>query len=358
VDFFSSYGHGGNLAVPLTAMNQGNVMHETGLHRREFVAKGFLFAGAAGVAVSALTSTAAGTQTAPRPIRRSERYDDSFIFERKPFKWPGGNTLAVWFAPNVEVWQYDQAAGAAITPNATNHVPDVFNYAWREYGMRVGLWRIADVFDAASVKATIALNAQVCDVYPKAIEEMKRRRWEFMGHGTTNSTNLAVFYNEPEREREIIRSILTTIEQATGKRPRGWLGSGLVETYNTLDILATEDVIYCGDWNNDDQPVPMRVKSGRMFGLPYCNEINDIGVYLRKGWTGEQYLRSVTDQFDTLYADSRKQPRVMGVPLHPMISGQPLRIKYLDRAIAYMKRHQGVWFATGSEIIDAYQSAI
>ena len=331
-------------------------MHKTGQDRRQFVAEGLLLAGAAGIAASGVASGAALAQTAPRPIRRSERYDDSFIFERKPFKWPGNKTLAVWFAPNVEVWHYDSAVGAAITPNPTNHVPDVFNYAWREYGMRVGLWRLADVFDEAGVKATVALNAQVCDVYPKAMDEMKRRGWEFMGHGTTNSTNLAAFDQQPDQERDAIRNILRTIEQASGKRPRGWLGSGLIETYNTLDILAAEGVNYCGDWNNDDQPVPMKVKSGKMFGIPYCNEINDLGVYLRKGWTGEQYLRSVIDQFDTLYAESRKQPRVLGVPLHPMISGQPLRIKYLQLAIAHMKEHQGVWFATGSEIIDAYQA--
>jgi allantoinase len=331
-------------------------MRKTGQDRRQLLAKGLLLAGAAGMAASGLASGAARAQTAPRPIRRSERYDDSFIFERKPFTWPGNNTLAVWFAPNVEVWHYDSAVGAGITPNPTNHVPDVFNYAWREYGMRVGLWRLADVFDEAGVKATVALNAQVCDVYPKAMDEMKRRGWEFMGHGTTNSTNLAGFDQQPDQERDAIRNILKTIEQASGKRPRGWLGSGLVETYNTLDILAAEGVIYCGDWNNDDQPVPIKVKSGKMFGIPYCNEINDIGVYLRKGWTGEQYLLSVIDQFDTLYADSRRQPRVLGVPLHPMISGQPLRIKYLQRAIAHMKEHQGVWFATGSEIIDAYQA--
>jgi allantoinase len=322
-------------------------------HRRDFLAGGFVLAGAAGLATSGLRTDRAVAQTAPRPIRRSERYDDSFISERKPFKWPGDATLAVWFAPNVEVWQYDSAFGVGITPNPTNYVPDVFNYAWREYGMRVGLWRLADVFDAAGVKATVALNSQVCEVYPKAVEEMKKRGWEFMGHGTTNSNTLAGL--DPQVERDAIRSILKTIEQATGRRPRGWLGAGLIETYNTLDILAEEGVIYCGDWNNDDQPVAMKVKSGKMFGVPYCNEINDIPSYIRKGWTGEQYLRSVIDQFDVLYADSRKQPRVMGIPLHPMISGQPLRIKYLEKAIAHMKEHQGVWFTTGSEIVDAYQ---
>src|SRR5579871_3520925 len=261
-------------------------MGNSGHDRREFIAKGLCLIGAAGPLTSALAPRGALAQSPPRPIRRSERYDDSFITERKPFKWPGNNTLAVWFAPNVEVWQYDSAFGVGITPNPTNYVPDVFNYAWREYGVRVGLWRFADVFDEAGVKATVALNSQVCDVHPKAIEEMKKRGWEFMGHGTTNSTSLAGL--NPEAERDTIAGILKTIEQATGKRPRGWLGSGLVETYNTLDILAEEGVIYCGDWNNDDQPYRMKVKSGKMFGIPYCNEINDIPTSLSSDRAGRR----------------------------------------------------------------------
>jgi peptidoglycan/xylan/chitin deacetylase (PgdA/CDA1 family) len=269
--------------------------------------------------------------------------------------WPSNKTLAIWIAPNVEVWDYDSPEGQSVSPNLRKIVPDVVNYAWREYGLRVGLWRIADVLDAAGIRATIALNSLVCEHYPKAIDEMKKRGWEFMGHGTTNSESLAGL--TLEKEKETIRTVLKTIEQSTGRRPQGWLGSGLAETYDTLDILAEEGVVYCGDWNNDDQPYPMKVKSGKLFSIPYCMEINDIPLYMRKGYTGEQYYRSVIDQFETLYADSEKQPRVMGIPLHPMISGQPLRIKYLQRAIAEMKRHDRVWFATGGEIIDAYQQA-
>ena len=183
-------------------------MQSIGHDRREFIAKSFCLAGGASLAAFGLRPAAAQAQTTPPPIRRSERYDDSFITERKPFKWPGNNTLAVWFAPNVEVWHYDSAFGVGISPNPTNYLPDVFNYAWREYGMRVGLWRLADVFDAAGVKATVALNSQVCEVFPKAIEEMKKRGWEFMGHGTTNSTNLAGL--NPEQERDTIRGILKT----------------------------------------------------------------------------------------------------------------------------------------------------
>jgi allantoinase len=294
-------------------------------------------------------------QTIGKPMRRADRYEDTFIFERKPFAWPGNKTLAVWIAPNVEVWHYDSPAGTGVSPNVGNIVPDVINYAWREYGMRVGLWRIADVLDAAGVKASVALNSAVCETFPKAIDEMKKRGWEFMGHGITNSERLAGL--NLEKEREVIQNVLKTIEQSTGRRPRGWLGVGLTETNNTLDILAEEGVNFCGDWNNDDQPYPMKVKKGKLFSIPYCMEINDIPLFIRKGYTGEQYYRSVIDQFDTLYADSKKQPRVMGIPLHPMIIGQPLRIKYLQRAVAHIKKHDRVWFATGSEIIDAYQRA-
>jgi len=323
--------------------------------RRKFLRSGLLLGGAAGLAASGLVSGAAFAQGLQKPFRRSGRYDDSFIFERKPFTWPGGKRLAVWIAPNVEVWNYDTAFGVGISPNPANLVPDAINYGWREYGMRVGLWRLADVFDKAGVKASVALNAKVCDEHPKAVDEMKKRGWEFMGHGMTNSESLANL--PPDKEREVIRTVLGSIEKATGKKPRGWLGVGLTQTHNTLDILAEEGVTYCGDWNIDDQPYRMKVKSGRMAGIPYCMEINDIPLYIRKGYTGDMYYRSVMDQFEQLLADSRRHPRVMGIPLHPMISGQPLRIKYLQRALADMAKRNGVWFATAGEIMDAWQKA-
>jgi peptidoglycan/xylan/chitin deacetylase (PgdA/CDA1 family) len=323
--------------------------------RRDFLKRSLTLAGAASAVLAVRPSKTASAQAAGGSVRRSDRYDDSFIFERKPFRWPGDATLAIWIAPNVEVWRYDSPAGQAISPNERGVVPDVVNYAWREYGMRVGLWRLADVLDAAGVRATVALNSAVVEAHPKAVDEMKRRRWEFMGHGITNTENLAGL--PLEKERALIQTVLKTIEQATGNRPRGWLGPGLTETYNTLDILAEEGVIYCGDWNSDDQPYPMKVRKGTMFSIPYCMEINDIPLFIRKGYTGEQYLQSLVDQFDALYADSAKHPRVLGIPLHPMITGQPLRSRYLEKALAHMKSRERVWFATGGEIIDAYRRA-
>ena len=325
------------------------------MNRRDFLGRTFWLAGAASLGaplavVEALRAQAQGTGPS---IRRPGRFDDSLIFERKPFTWPGGKTLAVWIIPNVEVWHFDSPVGSAISPNTTNRVPDVINYGWREYGIRVGLWRIADVLDAAGVRATVALNSGVCEVYPKAVEEMKKRGWEFMGHGIANSQSLANL--SIDKEREVIQTTLRTIEQATGTRPRGWLGPGLTETFNTLDILAEEGVVYVGDWNSDDQPFPLKAKRGKLFSVPYGMDINDMSLILRLGYTGEQNLQALKDQFDTLYSDSRKAARVMGIPLHPFLMGQPWRISYLQEAIAYLQQHNQVWFATGSEIVDAFE---
>ena len=330
-------------------------MRSNRVNRREFLSRSWPLAGAAGLLSASMFQEVLPAQAQERTntaIRRPERYDDSFIFERKPFTWPGGKTLALWIIPNVEVWQFDSPAGAAISPNTANRVPDVINYSWRDYGIRVGLWRIAEVLDAAGVRATVALNSMVCDVFPKAVDEMKRRGWEFMGHGITNSRNLA---NLPlAEEQDVIRTTLRTIERATGKRPRGWLGPGLTETFNTLDLLAEEGVVYVGDWNSDDQPFAMKVKKGKLFAVPYGMDINDMSLINRLGYTGDQYLRALTDQFDTLYADSQKTARVMGIPLHPFLTGEPWRTPYLKKAIAHFQQHERVWFATGSEIADAY----
>jgi peptidoglycan/xylan/chitin deacetylase (PgdA/CDA1 family) len=148
----------------------------------------------------------------------------------------------------------------------------------------------------------------------QAIEQMKKRRWEFMGHGITNSKTLA---NLPlDEERQTIREALHTIEQATGERPRGWLGPGLTETFNTPDLLADEGVQYVGDWNNDDQPYPMKVKQGKLFSVPYCMELNDMNLLNRHAYTGEQYLQALTDQFETLYPESERT--ALRLPVHNM----------------------------------------
>ena len=321
------------------------------MNRREFLNESVWLAAGA-VMVSSIGSHLCA-QTRGTPVRRPDRYDDSLILERKAFKWPRGKTLAIWIVPNVEIWDFQSAAGVAISPPAGNAVPDVINYAWREYGMRVGLWRIADALDSLGLRATVALNSGVCQGFPRAIEQMKKRGWELMGHGITNSktlTNVSL-----DEERQTIREALHTIEQAAGERPRGWLGPGLAETFNTPDVLAEEGIQYVGDWNNDDQPYPMKVKKGKLHSVPYCMQLNDIHLLGRHAYTGQQYLQALIDQFDTLYAESMKTAKVMGIPLHPFLAGQPLYTRYLQQALARMKMGERVWFATGSEIVKAYE---
>jgi peptidoglycan/xylan/chitin deacetylase (PgdA/CDA1 family) len=314
--------------------------------RRHFLSNGIRICTAAGTL--GISGTEALAQTVEGSVRRPGRFDENAIItEHEQFTWPGGKTLAVWFIPNVEVFILSPSGGA-------QGDVDVLNYSWREYGMRVGLWRLADVMDEAGIKATVALNAGVCDVWPKAIEEMDRRGWEMMGHNLTNSRSLR---NLPlDQEQTIIRTTLQIIEQATGKKVRGWLGTGLGETFTTLDNLAEAGVVYTGDWNNDDIPYRMKVRSGEMYALNYGNAINDISFW-GKGHTGDEYYQMLVSQFDTLYEDSKKLPRVMGIPLHPFHTGQPSRIKYFQKAVQYMKRQDNVWFARGSEILDAYKKS-
>ncbi len=314
--------------------------------RREFLIKSLGLFAAAGAVGSSAGGVWAQIQ---EEVRRPGRYEDLLILDRKPFLWPGGRTVAVWIIPNVEVFMFDPNEGI---PNANPAEPDLINYSQRDYGMRVGLWRIADVMEAAGIKATVALNAGVCKVFPKAMEQMNKLGWEMMGHGITNSRNLRGL--SLDEEREVIQTTLSMIEQSTGKKVKGWLGPGLGETFNTPDLLAELGVKYTGDWNNDELPYRMKVKKGEFYSLPYWMDVNDISFY-RLGRTGEEYYQAVAELFDNLYADSKKIPRVLGLPLHPFLTGQPVHIKYFRKVIDHIKQHDKVWFATGGEIIDAYQ---
>lgn len=335
------------------------------MDRRDFLRSGFWLTSAAGAVTAGVSSEVLQAQNNParntppqndpHSIHRPGRYEDSLMFQRKrTFSWPNGKTLAVWIIPNVEVLQFDKQ-GAGPLASGPSSVPDVRNYAWQEYGMRVGLWRIAEVMSAAGIRATVALNSGVCEVFPQAIDEMKRLGWEFMGHGITNSVSLR--NAKPDQEKDMIQTTLRTIEQATGKRPRGWLGPGLAETFSTPDVLAEEGVLYVGDWYNDDQPYPMKVKKGSLTSISYSMEINDAELYGYNHYLGPQYLSAVTDQFDQLYKESRKLPKVFGIPIHPYLTGAALRIKYFQQLIAHMQEQEGVWFATGSEILEAYRNS-
>ncbi|SRR5579885_914461 len=282
------------------------------------------------------------------------RFDYSPIARRPPLRMPGEARIAVWITPNIEHFHWNQPA-IALTQMTASLKPDVLNYAWRDYGVRVGIWRVMEILERHGIVATAALNAEVCEHYPEIIKEGNRLGWEWMAHGATNSM---LFTGMPEEaERPIIAGVLDAIARGTGRKSRGWLGPALTETEHTLDLLAEAGIEYVADWCNDELPYPMRTRKGTIHAIPYTLEIGDIPVFLEAGGSGEDFYAMVVDQFDVLYEEGAKRPRVMSMALHPFLIGHPFRARHLDRALAHIRKHDRVWFATGSAIIDWYKAA-
>jgi allantoinase len=275
------------------------------------------------------------------------RYAYRSTFNREPIVWPNGARLAFYVGINIEYFHFDRQSREGPTP-------DVISHAMWEYGARVGVFRIMEVLEKHGVRASVLLNSDVCLYQPDIITEGNRRGWEWLGHGITNSKSMPSYGNE-EDERAAIRQVRDTIAEYTGEAPRGWLGPGLAESYNTPDLLAQEGFTYCCDWSGDDQPLPMRVTGGRMIAMPYHNGVNDQRLIARANFTGLEYEQAVRDQFDVLYsAATSGGGLVMGLPIHPPNVGLPFRLKYFEQAVDYICSHGDVWVATSGEIADWY----
>ena len=282
------------------------------------------------------------------------RFEYSPIARRPVLKFPNDARVAVWITPNVEHYHWNKPA-IALTQMTTSLKPDVLNYAWRDYGARVGIWRIMEILEKYGFVATAALNAEVCEQYPDIIKEGNRLGWEWMAHGPNNSM---IFTGMPEEvERPIIAGVLETIAKRTGKKSRGWLGPVVTETDNTLDILAEAGIDYVADWCNDELPYPMKTKKGSIYAIPYTLEIGDIPVFLERGGSGEDFYDMVVDQFDQLYEEGGTRPRILSIAIHPFLIGHPFRARHLARALAYIKNYDAVWLTTGSAIIDWFKVA-
>jgi len=312
-------------------------------------------------AVRSAVRTRVRQATAPKkavadasPIPRAHgRFDYSPIIDRPPLRWPNGARVALWVIPNIEHFLFDRPA-ARISGGPVAPTPDVMNYSWRDYGVRVGIWRMMEVMERHGVRGTVALNSDVCVEYPRIIEEGRKLGWEWMGHGVTNSIRIGE--QPPDEQRELIRTSLSVIGRSVGRAPRGWLSPGLTETVHTLDFLAENGIEYVGNWVNDEQPYPMKVKKGSMISMPYSSELNDIPALLSLHQSPERFGQMICDQFDVLYEDGLKTGRVMSICLHPFLTGHPHRSKYFAKALAHITARQEVWLATGSEIVDWYKT--
>jgi len=281
----------------------------------------------------------------------ADRFDYTPITARRPFKLPKGARVAVWTIVNVEEWDIEKpmARQYLSAPQGVATVPDVPNWAWHEYGMRVGIWRIIEALAKRKIRATTAINANVCRAYPAVAQAMRDARWEFMGHGVKQGALHLV----PD-QRQVIRESIALIREFTGTKPKGWLGPGLTETWETLDVLAAEGIEYVCDWVNDDQPYQIKTTSGTLVSVPYTVELNDIVMMVIQHHPSAEWLQRAKDQFDRLHAEGARSPRVMALAVHPYISGVPHRIKYFEAVYDYIRKQKGVWMATGEEIYECY----
>ncbi|MGH7389355.1 MAG: polysaccharide deacetylase family protein [Candidatus Rokuibacteriota bacterium] len=282
-----------------------------------------------------------------------ERVRYSPIIDRPPFTLPGGARVAVWVIVNVEMWDVKAPLPRTLAPapGGAAVVPDIPNYTWYDYGLRVGLWRIKGILDRHGIKGTLSLNGLCCDTHPRIVEACARADWEMLAHGWLQR----VLHAEKD-EREVIRRTIQRIQKFTGQRPRGWMGPGLQETWQTPDLLAEEGIEYVADYVNDDEPYPLTVKTGSLVALPYTVELNDIPVHIIQNQGSSGLSDRARAEFDVLYEEGKERAKVMCISMHPYISGVAHRAYFLDKLLADLRARPGVVFWRGFEILDAYQA--
>jgi peptidoglycan/xylan/chitin deacetylase (PgdA/CDA1 family) len=284
-------------------------------------------------------------------MTENELYDYSPITERAPIQWPNGARVAFYVGLNIEHFLIDRPS-TNVWPGTADLVPDALNHGWRDYGARVGVWRIIESLDRHGMKASVLLNSAAAQQYPQIVTAGVKRDWAWLAHGQTNS----ILHTDMSRddERQVLTEIVDTIASATGRRPRGWMGPALTETFDTPALLAELGLSYVLDWTNDDQPYRLNVPG--MLSVPYTVELNDLQLFGR-GTTGPEFLQIVKDQYEQLHADSAQSGRVMTLALHPFVIGQPFRHKYLDQALKYLAEQPDVWLTTSDDIAEHFLGA-
>jgi allantoinase len=287
-------------------------------------------------------------------MKPRDRVAFSAIVDRPPLRLPDGLRLIVWPIINLEEWEIERPMARQVLPAPTGVplLPDVPNWSWHEYGMRVGVWRFYDAFDRIGAKGTLSINAKVVESYPRVAAAARERGWEFMGHSYVQGP-----IHKLEDQRATIRQSLDLLQKFTGKRPVGWLGPGLTQTYETPELLAEAGVEYIGDWVYDDEPTEIHTAKGPLVTLPYSVELNDIPMMIVQHHRADELQRRATDQFDRLYREAGERAKILSIAIHPYISGVPHRIKYLEAFLDYAAGHQGVAFWSGEEILAWYRKA-
>lgn len=275
------------------------------------------------------------------------------ITQRPPLALPGGAHVAVWTIVNVENWEPGGPMPRAVLPPPMGQplLPDLPNWAWHEYGMRVGIWRFFEVLAKRGLKASFALNGSVTTEYPAVCQAALAAGWDFMGHGFVQRP-----MHKVDDQRAAIAATIEAIRTVTGHPPRGWESPGLTETLDTADLLADLGIEYVADWVLDDLPIPIHTRTGSLTSIPYTVELNDVAISAVQNHASDEIFKRGRDQFDRLYQEGATIPRVMAISIHPYLTGVPHRIKYLEALYDHILAHEGVVMWTGAEILDWYRT--
>lgn len=279
------------------------------------------------------------------------RYSYSSIEKRQGYTWPDGKKLAFYLAINVE--QFAFMSGFGVDPHSGVAARQTQrNYAWRDYGLRVGVWRLFAMLKEFGLPATILINSLVCENFPDIVAKIAERGDDVCGHGRSNAEFLMDVWEHDEAR--IIAEATEVLTNKFGRHPRGWMGPGAAETRATPDLLVEAGYTYSLGWPVDDQPIWMKTRSGRLLSVPYPMELNDLGTNVIRDHSGREFADMIVDQFNEMIRQCEEQPLVMAVSLHPFICGQPFRLGPLREAIRHCLSHpktkDRVWFATAGEI--------
>lgn len=287
-------------------------------------------------------------------MKPGDRLTFSPIVERPKLKLPDGVRMVLWPILALEVWDIERPMPRMVLspPMGQPLTPDIPNWSWHEYGMRVGVWRLIKLLDELNVNPCVTLNARVCEDYPQVAQACLDRGWEFNAHSYDQ-----VPMHKLDDQRAVIDKSISVIEKFTGKKPRGWFGPGLTQTFDTLDHLAEAGIEYIGDWVLDDHPVELATKHGTMVSLPYNYEVHDIAQQMIQFHESELFEKRARDYFDCLYEESADTAKIMALAMHPYISGSPHRIKYVRAAYEYMLSKPGVVTWDGEQILDWFKDA-
>jgi allantoinase len=279
---------------------------------------------------------------------------DYWPYEGRPkIVWPGGKKLAFWIAPNIEYYEFTPPANPQRQPWPRGN-PDITGYSQRTWGNTIGHWRLMDLLDKYNMRGSISLSIGLIDHHPEIIEAVAARKWEFFSHGIYNTR--FSYGMDPEQELAVIADSIRSVEQATGQRIRGYLAPALTHTESTLDLIAANDFWYSCDLFQDDQPQPIKTKTGKLVSMPYSLEVNDVITYSVMGYTPDQYTEVLKRHFDQLLEEGQDSGTVMCIPLHAYLVSQPHRLRAFEEALKHVASHSDdVWITTGQEIAEYYR---